>query len=75
MIFGKPVNKKKKISDRLLFDPDINYNIVSNRYDDYDQLSQYKNEEAIVVEKDIDAKLSKLKRKSIRNSPDLSTSN
>ena len=49
MIFGKPVNKKKKISDRLLFDPDINYNIVSNRYDDYDQLSQYKNEEAIVV--------------------------
>lgn len=74
--FGKTVVKqKKKISDKLYYDPVYNFNIVTNQFYDFDELSQYKNKGAVVEEKDIDAKLSKLKRRSIHNSPDISTQN
>ena len=74
--FGRTViKKKKKISDKLYYDPQYNFNIVKNQFDDYDELSQYKNKGAVIEDKDIDAKLSKIKRRSVHNSPDISTQN
>ncbi len=69
------MRRKKKISDKLLYDPQLNFNIVKNKVDDFDTLEQYKHKGAKIEEKDVEAKRSKIKPRTIRNSPDLSTSN